>query len=362
MTAGIPSARPGLMIGGRAAVREGFRLRLIVVAAHGVVGGVLIPLMPVLPIIRVGRICPGIVGALFAGIIPNAWRARIRVAGIPGWLGRVSGVAAVAAGLARPVVRWVVRVIAPVTAMASALATVGVAGSGARGVASAILVTGAVRVVRAVRVPPARAGRLAPVVAGGRAVRVPRVCRIPRICRIARLSRVAGTVGVPGIGRVTRLRGISRVGRVRREAAGVPAVGPALVAALRRGVPSLGAALPARGTGGLGPGRPPHGHGGLALARRTGIWAGAPATRRVLTRPSGLAGGPLALRATVQRLDHPAEVIHGQPERPGAGTALPDAEDGHTRVGVPAQPHAARVASHVEEHLAEPGQRGCVRR
>src|SRR4029077_21165713 len=102
MTAGIPSARPGLMIGGRAAVRGGFRLRLLVVAAHGVVGGVLIPLMPVLPIIRVGRICPGIVGGLFAGIIPNARRAGIRVAGIPGWLGRVSGGAAVAFGMAPP--------------------------------------------------------------------------------------------------------------------------------------------------------------------------------------------------------------------------------------------------------------------
>src|SRR5690349_20383391 len=124
MTAGIPSARPGLMIGGRAAIREGFRPLLLVVAAHGVVGGVLIPLMPVLPIIRVGRICPGIVRGLFAGIIPNARRAGIRIARIPGWLGRVSGVAAVAAGLAGPVVRWVVRVTAPVTPVASALATV----------------------------------------------------------------------------------------------------------------------------------------------------------------------------------------------------------------------------------------------
>ena len=85
-------------------------------------------------------------------------------------------------------------------------------------------------------------------------------------------------------------------------------------------------------------------------------------------RPGKLAGigtraaGVVGLRATLQGVDQPRQLLHRQPERAGAGSSLPDAEDRDSGVGVPAQPHAAGAAAHVEENLAEPGQRSCVRR
>jgi len=70
----------------------------------------------------------------------------------------------------------------------------------------------------------------------------------------------------------------------------------------------------------------------------------------------------LLVHAALQGIDQPRQFLHRQPERARAGAALPDAEDGDSGVGVPAQAHAAGAAAHVEEDLAEPGQRRCVRR
>src|SRR6185312_15126792 len=85
-------------------------------------------------------------------------------------------------------------------------------------------------------------------------------------------------------------------------------------------------------------------------------------------RPGELAGVAaesarvVRLRPALQGVDQPRQLLHRQPERAGAGASLPDAEDRDSGVGVPAQPHAAGAAAHVEENLAEPGQRSCVRR
>ncbi len=68
------------------------------------------------------------------------------------------------------------------------------------------------------------------------------------------------------------------------------------------------------------------------------------------------------LRAALQGLDHPGQVIDRQPESPGAHAALPDAEDRYPGVGVPAQPHTPGIAPDVEEDLTEARQRRCVGR
>jgi hypothetical protein len=68
----------------------------------------------------------------------------------------------------------------------------------------------------------------------------------------------------------------------------------------------------------------------------------------------------LRCRASLEDLDHAPEISDGQPERPGAHSGLPDAEDRYSGIGVPAQPHAPRVASDIEEDLAEARQRRCV--
>ncbi len=72
----------------------------------------------------------------------------------------------------------------------------------------------------------------------------------------------------------------------------------------------------------------------------------------------GREGG--SARATLQCLHHAGQVVDRQPECPGAGTPLPDAENCYAGVGVPAETHAAGAAAHVEENFAEPGQRCCV--
>jgi hypothetical protein len=78
---------------------------------------------------------------------------------------------------------------------------------------------------------------------------------------------------------------------------------------------------------------------------------------RSLAVPSGL----LPVRATLQRLHHSRQVGNGEPEGAGAHPALPDAQDRHSGVRVPAEPHAAGVAAYVEENLAQTGQRGSIR-
>jgi len=65
--------------------------------------------------------------------------------------------------------------------------------------------------------------------------------------------------------------------------------------------------------------------------------------------------------APLQCLDHSGQIVDGQPESTCAHPALPDAQDCHSSVRVPAEPHAPRVAPDVEENLAEPGQRGRIR-
>src|SRR6201989_225191 len=85
-------------------------------------------------------------------------------------------------------------------------------------------------------------------------------------------------------------------------------------------------------------------------------------------RPGKLAGVAaesarvVRLRPALQGVDQPRQLLHRQPARAGAGASLPDAEDRDSGIGVPAQPHTAGAAAHVEETLAEPGQRSCVRR
>jgi hypothetical protein len=73
------------------------------------------------------------------------------------------------------------------------------------------------------------------------------------------------------------------------------------------------------------------------------------------------AAAALRRRTSLENFDHAAEIRDGQPERPGAHTGLPDAEDGDSGVGVPAQPHAPRVASDIKEDLTQARQRRCVR-
>jgi hypothetical protein len=66
------------------------------------------------------------------------------------------------------------------------------------------------------------------------------------------------------------------------------------------------------------------------------------------------------VRSALEDLDHPAQITHGQAECAGAHAALPDAEDRHVGVGVPAEPHSPGVAPDVEKHLAEARQRRCI--
>src|SRR5579871_3833349 len=75
---------------------------------------------------------------------------------------------------------------------------------------------------------------------------------------------------------------------------------------------------------------------GPALLARHAVQFGGP---RVVVRATGFPD--VAVGPVLQRFDHPGQVGHRQPERPGAGAALPDAEHGHPRVRVPAQPHTA---------------------
>jgi hypothetical protein len=77
---------------------------------------------------------------------------------------------------------------------------------------------------------------------------------------------------------------------------------------------------------------------------------------RCLAVPSGL-----PVRAALQRLHHSWQVGNGEPEGAGAHPALPDAQDRHSGVRVPAEPHAAGIAPYVEENLAQTGQRGSIR-
>ena len=108
-----------------------------------------------------------------------------------------------------------------------------------------------------------------------------------------------------------------------------------------------------------------HRAGELALAA---VAAGQRRQPGVGRRPGELTGVAtecarvVRLRPALQGVDQPRQLLHRQPERAGAGASLPDAEDGDSGVGVPAQPHTAGAAAHVEENLAEPGQRSCVRR
>src|SRR5262249_2544988 len=80
-----------------------------------------------------------------------------------------------------------------------------------------------------------------------------------------------------------------------------------------------------------------------------GFWPGLARMPAALIGPALLLRGApcvprapgVTVRAALQRRDHPGQVGDGQPECPGAGATLPDAEHGYPRVRVPAQPHAA---------------------
>jgi hypothetical protein len=80
-----------------------------------------------------------------------------------------------------------------------------------------------------------------------------------------------------------------------------------------------------------------------------------------LARCPAVPSGLLSVRATLQRLHHSRQVGDGEPEGAGAHPALPDAQDRHSGVRVPAEPHAAGIAPYVEENLAQTGQRGSIR-
>ena len=82
--------------------------------------------------------------------------------------------------------------------------------------------------------------------------------------------------------------------------------------------------------------------------------AGGARVARLLDRAVG--------QSAAKRLDESGEFIEREPERAGAGPSLPDAEDGDSGVGVPAQTHAPRTAADVKEDFAKPGQGCCIRR
>jgi hypothetical protein len=78
--------------------------------------------------------------------------------------------------------------------------------------------------------------------------------------------------------------------------------------------------------------------------------------------PAVRSRAPPPLRAALQGLNHPRQIVDRQPEGTGASAALPDAENRYSSVGIPAQPHTPGVAPDVEKDLAEARQRRCVGR
>lgn len=186
--------------------------------------------------------------------------------------------------------------------------------------------------------------------------------------RSASMTAAVAPARVPGI--AGRQRIIPRR-RAVRERAGRRLTGRVAHVRAHRGLVAVAGpgGILASGRPGLIPGQPARGllirWGGAAMAAGEAMarrWA-----RGIRRPPPGVLTGPYLGAAprrpggrcpwpTPQRSHHPREIGDRQPERAGAGAALPDAENGHARVRVPAQPHAARIAPDVEENLAQPGQ------
>src|SRR5262249_43481160 len=112
--------------------------------------------------------------------------------------------------------------------------------------------------------------------------------------------------------------------------------------AVRCGVAGIGSREPGIGVTGVGL-RPGIARLRAALTGPAVLLRGAP---RVPRTPR------ITVRAALRGIYHSGQVGDRQPERPGAGAALPNAEHGYPRVRVPAQPHAARFAPDVKVHLA----------